>query len=445
MFRKLLVANRGEIAIRIIRTCRRLGVRTVAVYSDPDKDSLHVTEADEAYRLEGFRSRNTYLDSEKILAIARETGAEAIHPGYGFLSERASFARACEQAGIIFIGPKPEVIEMMGDKMAARRAAVAAGVPVVPGSLEPLRSMAELKQLLVDIGAPILLKAASGGGGKGIRAVWHADGDDFTLASNEAREAFGDERLYAEKYLTSVRHVEVQLLGDGNGKIWILGDRDCSAQRRHQKLVEEGPALLPPGVRLKMWDYARRIGKHCNYENAGTVEFILDGETPYFIEVNTRLQVEHPVTEAVTSLDIVALMLQVAAGDAVNLPDGDPSCQGHAIEVRLYAEDPAQDFRPSPGRITAMQFPDDIRIDVGFEPGKTIPPFYDAMIGKLIVHGKDRAEAVEKMRTALAQSRLEGVATNIPMLRSLLSSMEFDRGAFDTKVLERLLTSNGCA
>ena len=437
MFRTILIANRGEIAARIARTARRLGIRTVAVFADADARSLHVEAADEAHRLGPAPAAESYLRGELILEVARRTGAEAIHPGYGFLSENAGFAEACAAAGIAFIGPGPDAIRAMGSKAESKRLMVAAGVPTVPGYHGEAQDDATLAGEAERIGYPVLIKASAGGGGKGMRPVRAAA--DFTAelagARREAKAAFGDDRVLLERYLGRPRHVEVQVLGDAHGRIIHLHTRDCSVQRRHQKVLEEAPApALSDALRERLHAAAVEAARAVGYVNAGTVEFIVEGEDAFFLEMNTRLQVEHPVTEMITGLDLVEWQLRVAAGEA--LPDGfPPAPKGHAVEVRLYAEDAAQDFRPSTGRIRRLEVPagEGLRLDAGFRDGDAVTSFYDPMLAKLIAWGPDREAALDRLAAALEATALDGFPTNLPFLRRLarhpaLRAQELDTG-----------------
>ena len=424
MFKTLLIANRGEIACRIIRTARRMGLRSIAVFSEADALALHVRQADEAYPIGPAAAAQSYLRGDVILEVARRAGAEAIHPGYGFLSENAEFAEACAAAGVTFIGPSPAAIRAMGSKAEAKRIMVEAGVPTVPGYHGDGQGEALLAAEAARIGFPVLIKASAGGGGKGMRPVLRAE--DFAAelagARREARAAFGDDRVLLEKYLQRPRHVEVQVFGDGHGRITHLHTRDCSLQRRHQKVIEEAPApALSNMLRKQLHDAAENAARAVGYTNAGTVEFIVEGTEAYFLEMNTRLQVEHPVTEMITGLDLVEWQLRVAAGEA--LPAAwPPAPQGHAVEVRLYAEDPAEDFRPSIGRLNTLHLvpPDAGRIDAGVSQGDAVSSHYDPMIAKLIAWGERREAAVASLQASLAEARIAGVTTNAALLRRLL-------------------------
>jgi 3-methylcrotonyl-CoA carboxylase alpha subunit len=443
MFAKLLIANRGEIACRIARTARRLGIRTVAVFSDADAHSAHVAACDEAVHIGGPRPQESYLRGDVILEAARRTGSDAIHPGYGFLSENAEFAGACAQAGIVFVGPSPQAIAAMGSKSAAKALMEKAGVPLTPGYHGDRQEGDYLLKEAARIGFPVLIKAVAGGGGKGMRRVDKAADFEGALAScqREAAASFKDDRVLVEKYLTAARHIEVQVFGDNHGNVVYLFERDCSVQRRHQKVIEEAPA---PGMtttrRRQMGEAAVAAARAVNYSGAGTVEFIVEGDAFYFMEMNTRLQVEHPVTEMITGLDLVEWQLRVASGSALPKKQDELSLQGHAIEARVYAEDPARDFLPSIGKLRHLSTPvpaADVRIDTGVREGDEITPFYDPMIAKLIVHGETREVAISRMRDALAQYEVIGVATNIAFLARLMRAPSFVDGRLDTALIER--------
>ena len=444
MFTKILIANRGEIALRIIRACRELGVTTVAVYSEADAKSLHVLLADEAICIGPSQSAQSYLNPSRLISAAEIAGAEAIHPGYGFLAENGSFAEVCERCGIVFIGPTPEQIRLMGDKVKARETAVAAGVPVVPGSAAPLGSAEEAADLAWRVGYPLMLKASAGGGGKGMRLVPSATelGQAFAAASAEAMAAFGNPALYFERYVSPARHVEIQLLGDQAGTVVHLGERDCSIQRRHQKLLEESPSpAMTADLRTKMGDAAVRLARSVNYRGAGTVEFLLDEEYNfYFMEMNTRIQVEHPVTEMVTGVDLVKAQIRVAAGEPLALTQEDITLRGHSIECRINAEDP-HTFVPSPGKIVELRLPGGpgVRVDTHLYAGYTIPPFYDSLMAKLIVLDDTREEAIARMRRALDEVEIQGVKSTIALQRRILSSPEFIAGRVSTRFLELAL------
>ncbi|MFM8322661.1 MAG: acetyl-CoA carboxylase biotin carboxylase subunit [Chloroflexota bacterium] len=443
MFNKVLVANRGEIAVRIIRACKELGIRTVAVYSDADRQALHVRYADEAYRVGGPQSRDSYLRADRILQVAKETGAGAIHPGYGFLAERADFAQACIDAGLAFIGPKPSAISAMGDKAVARATVSAAGVPVVPGTEgEGGLSDDELLRLAPGIGFPLLIKATAGGGGKGMREVRSLEEMPALVASarREAESAFGDGNVYLEKLIDGARHIEIQLLADHFGNTVYLGERECSLQRRHQKLVEEAPSpFVDDDLRRRMGEVAVRAAQAVNYHNAGTIEFLVDKQRNYyFLEMNTRLQVEHPVTELVTGVDIVKEQIRIARGRPMRLTQEQVRLKGWAMECRINAEDPYNNFMPSTGRLAHILQPTGpgVRIDSGVYPGFEISPYYDSMIAKLVVYGETRAEAILRMRRALDEYRLVGIHTNIPFHQRLMDSHRFMGGQFDTRFVE---------
>ncbi len=444
MFTRILIANRGEIACRVIRTARRLGIRTVAVYSDADRDALHVRLADDARRIGPPPARESYLNAEAILAAARASGAEAIHPGYGFLSENETFAAACRDAGIVFVGPSPEAIAAMGDKAAAKRLMEKAGVPLVPGYHGEKQDAATLAKEAAKTGFPVLIKPSAGGGGKGMRVV--TDAASFTQAlegaKREALGAFGDERVLIERYLQRPRHIEVQVFGDTHGNVVSVFERDCSIQRRHQKIIEEAPAPgMTPERRRAMGAAAVAAAKAINYVGAGTVEFIADaGGEFFFMEMNTRLQVEHPVTEMVTGLDLVEWQLRVAAGEKLPLAQEDLRLSGHAFEARLYAEDPQADFLPATGKLLHVAFPStaaDVRVDTGVETGAEISSWYDPMIAKLVVHAEDRRSALAKLRRALSEVQVAGVKTNVALLHRLASSQAFAAGEIDTGFIER--------
>ncbi len=441
MFRKVLIANRGEIALRVIRACRELGVETVAVYSEADRESLHVRFADDDVCIGPPPGRQSYLRIPAIISAAEITGADAIHPGYGFLAENAEFADTCKASDIVFIGPTGDQIRAMGDKASARRLAAEAGVPTVPGSPGVMQDADEALDVAAKIGFPVIIKATAGGGGKGMRIARDAEefGQLFSLAQNEALSAFGNGDVYVEKYLARPRHVEIQVLGDSHGRVIHLGERDCSVQRRHQKLVEESPSpALTPRLRQQMGEAAVRLAAAIGYVGAGTIEFLLDEDGSfYFMEMNTRIQVEHPVTEMVTGWDLVKEQVRVAAG--MSLPEEAVALSGHSIEVRINAEDPYRNFQPSPGLITAYHPPGGpgVRVDTHVYAGYTVPPYYDSLLAKLIVHGRDRAEALARLGQALDSFILEGVTTTIPFLSRLIRHPEFVAGQVDTKFLER--------
>ncbi len=449
MFRKVLIANRGEIAVRVVRACHEMGIAAVAVYSDADRDSLHVPFADYAYRIGPAPSRESYLCVDKILAVARQAGCDAVHPGYGFLAENADFAEACADMGLVFIGPSPLAMRKLGSKTAARRVASDAGVPTVPGTLDPIEDLARARSLASEIGFPLLLKAVAGGGGKGMRAIARESDLEggWRDAQAEAANAFGDGRLYVEKLLRDPRHIEMQILGDWEGRLVHLGERECSVQRRHQKVLEEAPSpVVDRALREAMGEAALRVARAGGYHNAGTVEFLVDAERRfYFLEVNTRLQVEHPVTEAVTSLDLVKLQIRIAAGERLPLRQEDVAVRGHAIECRIYAEDPENHFFPSPGKILALRLPEGpgIRNDVGVAALWTVPPDYDPILGKLIAWGADREEARARLGRALEEYAVVGIKTNLGMFRRLVRDPEFARAAAHTAWLDDWLRRSG--
>ncbi len=442
-FRRLLIANRGEIAIRVIRACRDLGIESVAVYSDADAAALHVSLADMAERIGPAPASDSYLSIDAILAAARRSGAEAVHPGYGFLSEHAAFASAVEDAGLVFVGPPAATLAALGDKLAARRTAAAAGVPIVPGLTVELQmgGAGPGAEDLAKVGFPALLKAAAGGGGRGMRRVDRAEeiGPALALARHEASAAFGDGTIYLERLLSPARHIEVQLLGDRHGQLSVLGERECSIQRRHQKLVEETPSpAVTPTIREALFASARRIAGAVEFHNAATVEFLLDDAgRHYFLEMNTRLQVEHGVTELVMGLDLVGWQIRVAAGERLPEELLDVSPRGHAIEVRLYAEDPHDQFRPSAGRISAWQMPSGpgVRVDAGVEGDTSLPPEYDPLLAKLMVHGADRPAAIARLRRALDETVIGGVQTDLSFHRWLVDQPDFVRGAYHTGLI----------
>jgi acetyl-CoA carboxylase, biotin carboxylase subunit len=444
MFKKVLIANRGEIAVRVIRACLEMGIASVAVFSDVDRAALHVTQADEAYPIGPAPARESYLNTARILEVARRSGAEAIHPGYGFLSENAQFARACTDAGFKFIGPPPAAMELMGSKTRARQAMQAAGVPFVPGSARGL-SLAEAGALADKIGYPVMIKAAAGGGGKGMRLVQSAAdlNTAYETAASEALRSFNDAEVYLEKYIVNPRHIEIQVLGDEHGNVVFLGERECSVQRRHQKVIEEAPsAIVDEDLRSRMGAVAVQAAKSAGYTNAGTVEFLVDGERNfYFLEMNTRLQVEHPVTELVTGLDLVQLQLRIASGERLSFRQEEISLRGHAIECRIYAEDPENNFFPSPGKITRLLRPSGpgVREDSGVYEGWTVPLDYDPMLSKLIVFAPDRASAMARMRRALEEYFVGGIKTNLALFRRILEHPDFLAARIDTGFLDRLL------
>ena len=443
MFRTVLVANRGEIARRVLRGCRALGLSTVAVYSEADRDAPHVKDADRAVLLGPAPARESYLDIERILAAARESGAEAVHPGYGFLSENWRFAAACAQAGLTFIGPPAEAIRAMGDKPEARRRMAAAGVPIVPGSPEPVADATGAERVAAEIGYPVILKAAAGGGGIGMARV--ADPAEltgaFATATRRAQSAFGSGQVYVERYLEAPRHVEVQVFGDSKGAVVHLHERECSIQRRHQKLVEESPAPnLDARTKRGLTEAAVAGARAIGYVNAGTLEFLVDARGSfYFLEMNTRLQVEHPVTEEVTGFDLVAAQLRVAAGEPLPFAQEEIQQRGAAIEVRVYAEDSAKNFLPSPGTIRRLSLPegDGIRLESGVTEGSVVSVHYDALLFKLIARGRDRAQAIERLADAIDACVVEGVKTTLPLLRTIVAHPEFRRGRVHTQMVEQ--------
>lgn len=440
MFKKILVANRGEIALRIIRTCREMGIKTVAVYSTADKDSLHVKFADEAVCIGPPPSRESYLNIANIIAAAEITNADAIHPGYGFLSENSKFSRICQEHGVKFIGATPEQIDAMGDKSNAKDTMIKAGVPCVPGSQGLLSDVEHAKRTAVEIGYPVIIKATAGGGGRGMRIIWKEEDLDanFESASKEAEAAFGNGAMYMEKFIEEPRHIEIQIAGDQYGKVCHLSERDCSIQRRHQKLVEETPSpFMTPELRDRMGDAAIKAGMAVAYEGVGTVEFLVDKHRNfYFMEMNTRIQVEHPITEEVIDYDLIREQILIAAGVPISGKNYYP--QLHAIECRINAEDPFNGFRPSPGKITVLHTPGGhgVRVDSHIYAGYTIPPYYDSMIAKLITMAQTREEAIAKMRRALSEFVVEGVKTTIPFHLRLMSDENFLKGNYTTKFLE---------
>ncbi len=444
-FKKVLVVNRGEIAVRILRALREIGIRSAVIYSEPDRGGLPVLMADEAYPIGPAPSKESYLRAGAILDLAQEIGADAIHPGYGFLAENGEFARACGEAGIVFIGPDPEAMRIMGSKIESRRQMISAGVPVVPGGQDPLPDLDTAMEKAEDIGYPVMLKATAGGGGKGMRAIMKPEdfASSYRAARSEAASSFGDDRVYLERFLVNPRHIEIQILGDRQGNVVSLGERECSIQRRHQKVVEEAPsAVVDKALREKMGEAAVLAAKAVGYHNAGTVEFLLDHRGDfYFLEMNTRLQVEHPITEEVTGLDIVVAQIRIAEGE--ELP---PSChgitpRGHAIEVRIYAENPWKGFSPSPGTISTLRLPQGpgIRCDFGVVEGGEVSIYYDPMVGKLIVWAPTREQAIERLRRALEELRIEGISTTVPLFRALVDDEDFRAGRLDIGMLDRKL------
>lgn len=448
MFKKVLIANRGEIALRIIRACQELGIRTVAVYSEADRESLHVRFADEDVCIGPASSTQSYLNIPRIIAAAEITGAEAIHPGYGFLAENAEFSEICAKANIAFIGPTPEQIRAMGDKATARATMKAAGVPTVPGSEGLVTTLEDAVAVAPSIGFPVMIKASAGGGGKGMRVAPDADSFPklFEAARNEARAAFGDPAIYLEKCILRPRHVEIQVFGDRHGRVVHLGERDCSIQRRHQKLVEEAPSpALTPEIREAMGDAAVKAAAAIDYVGAGTVEFLLDQDGSfYFIEMNTRIQVEHPVTEVTTGFDLVKEQILVASGEPLSFPQEQVTLRGHAIEFRINAEDARKNFQPSPGVITTFHPPGGpgVRLDTHVYQGYRVPPYYDSLLGKLIVSGKTREEALVRARYALNSFVIEGVETTLPFLAQIVEDASFRSGDVDTGFVERFMQEN---
>jgi acetyl-CoA carboxylase biotin carboxylase subunit len=446
---KVLIANRGEIAVRVIRACRDMGLATVAVYSDCDRPALHVRLADEAWPVGPNPPRESYLKIDTLIDVARRSGADAVHPGYGFLAENEDFARACRDAGLTFIGPTPEAIELMGSKTAARQAAIAAGVPVVPGTESPIGddvSDAEVRRIADGIGYPLMLKAVAGGGGKGMRMVAQPDelAGALRAARSEAGSAFGDSAVYLERRLLTPRHIEVQLLGDHHGTVVACVERECSIQRRHQKVIEESPSLaITPDVRRRLTGAAVAVARQVGYTNAGTIEFLLDADGAfYFLEMNTRLQVEHPITEMVTGVDLVQWQIRIARGERLTLdPEALLVPRGHALECRVYAEDPDNGFLPSPGRIVRLRVPQGpgVRDDSGATEGLEVPIFYDPLVSKLVTWGDDRAHAIARMRRALAEYEVVGIRTTIPFFEWVLDDADFLAGRFDTTFIDRKL------
>jgi acetyl-CoA carboxylase biotin carboxylase subunit len=442
MFKKVLIANRGEIALRVIRACRELGIQTVAVYSEADRESLHVRFADDDVCIGPAPSRESYLRIPRIIAAAEITGADAIHPGYGFLAENAEFAEICAASNVTFIGPTADQIRVMGNKAAAREAMIKVGVPVVPGTPGPVEDSDAALEFARSIGFPVIIKASAGGGGKGMRVARDADdfARSFQLARSEALSAFGNGDVYVEKYLERPRHIEFQIMGDTYGSVIHLGERDCSVQRRHQKLIEEAPSpAVTPDLRERMGKDAVAGAKAINYVGAGTIEMLLDSDGKYyFMEMNTRIQVEHPVTEMLTGTDLVKEQIRVAAGEKLSITQL-PTLRGHVIECRVNAEDPGRNFQPSPGKIATFHPPGGpgVRLDSHVYAGYTVPPYYDSLLAKLICQGRDRAEAIARMRVALESFVVEGVTTTIPFLARVMHNDRFVRGDVDTKFLER--------
>ncbi len=449
MIKKILIANRGEIAVRIIRACHELNIQTVAIYSTVDKDALHVQLADEAICVGGHKTASSYLNMNNILSAAINTGVDAIHPGFGFLSENTSFAKKCEETGIKFIGPKAEVITLMGDKAKAREVAESAGVPVVPGSDGILKSYEEAEKLAKKIGFPVLIKAVSGGGGRGMRVADTLDDlkSAYNTAKSEAKVAFGDDSLYMEKFIVGPMHIEIQVIADEHGNVAHLGERDCSMQRRNQKIIEEAPSIkLTEKVRNKMGKVAVDLVKKIGYTNAGTIEFIMDENMNYyFIEMNTRIQVEHPVTEMITGIDLICEQIKIASGEKLSFKQSDIEYNGHSIECRVNAEIPEMNFSPSPGKLNFVHFPggNGVRVDSGVCQESEISPFYDSMVAKIIVHAKNREDAINKMKRALEEFTVDGVQTNVDFLYELLITEEFQTGKYNTKFVEKYLAKGG--
>ena len=445
MFQKILIANRGEIAVRVVRACHEMGIAAVVVYSDVDRAALHVRKADEAYPIGAAAASESYLNIPKILDVAKRSGADAIHPGYGFLSENAKFAQACADAGVKFIGPTAAAMEAMGSKTRARQAMEKAGIPLVPGTSRGVESFEQAQQVAAKIGYPVMLKAAAGGGGKGMRLV-HAPeelGSSLDTARSEAERSFGDSEVYIEKAIVNPRHIEMQVLADEHGNTVYLGERECSLQRRHQKVLEEAPSpIVDADMRRRMGEAAVRVAQAAAYTNAGTVEFLVDQQKNfYFLEMNTRLQVEHPVTELVTGLDLVHLQIRIAAGEKLPFTQNDVHIRGHAMECRIYAEDPDNNYFPSPGKITLLLSPSGpgIRIDSGMYEGWTVPIDYDPLLAKLVGYGTDRAQAISRLMRALDEYFVGGIKTNIPLFRRILRDRDFQAAKLDTGFLDRLL------
>ena len=449
MINKVLIAKRGGIAVRIIRACREMGIETVAVYSEADVSALHVQLADEAICIGPAASRDSYLNMENIISATINSGADAIHPGFGFLSENAKFAEMCRQCQITFIGPSPELIHRMGNKSEARKTMMEAGVPVVPGTKEPVYEAETGRKIADDMGYPVMIKASSGGGGKGMRISRNSQDfeENFRMAQLESVSSFGDNTMYIEKYIEAPRHIEFQILGDSYGNVIHLGERDCSIQRRHQKVLEESPSpAMSEELRRKMGETAVKAAKAVSYESAGTIEFLLDKDQNfYFMEMNTRIQVEHPVTEAVTNVDLIKSQIRIASGEALNIRQEDVVFKGHAIECRINAEDPEHNFRPSPGTIKLLHIPGGkgIRVDTAVYAGYTIPPYYDSMMAKVIVLGKSRNEAIKKMKSALSEFIATGVVTNVDFQMEIMNDPKFQSGDFSTDFIEQMEERKG--
>jgi len=447
VFQKVLIANRGEIAVRIIRACKQLGIETVAIYSTADKDSLHVQIADESVCVGGPKSADSYLNMENIITAAISKKAEAIHPGFGFLSENSEFSDLCKSCGIRFIGPSGEVIDQMGNKSRAREIMIAAEVPVVPGSEGKVNNKEHAKEIAIEIGFPVLVKASAGGGGRGMRVASTISEFDnaYDTAKTEAKLAFGDDTMYLEKFVLNPKHIEFQILADKYGNVVHLGERDCSIQRRNQKVIEEAPSMINDDLRNRMGEAAVMAAKSVNYENAGTIEFLVSGNDFYFIEMNTRIQVEHPITEMVTGIDIIKEQIKIASGEKLSFTQDDVELKGHSIECRINAEDPKHDFRPSPGKIDLLHVPSGhgVRFDSFIYSGYSIPPFYDSMMGKIIVHGENRLDAIKKMRATLEELVVSGIKSNQDFCYMILNDNEYVNGEFDTgyiaKKIDQLL------
>lgn len=445
MFKKILIANRGEIAVRVARACREMGISPVAVYSEADRGALHVRMSDEAYLIGPSPSAESYLVIEKLIAAAKRSNCDAVHPGYGFLSENSRFAQACEDAGLTFIGPSPKSIALMGSKVESRRAAARYGVPMIPGTMDPVVDEQEARRVAGAIGYPIMLKASAGGGGKGLRLV-HSDSElagALQATRAEAMAAFGDDAVYIEKFAQKPRHIEIQVLADRHGNAVFLGERECTIQRRHQKVIEECPApIMDPGLRQRMGEAALQVVRAAEYYNAGTVEFLVDGNRQfYFLEMNTRLQVEHAVTELVTGIDLVKEQIRIAAGSPMTLRQQDIALRGAAIECRVYAEDPENNFFPSPGTIRLLRTPSGpgVRDDSGVYEGWTVPIDYDPLISKLVAWAPTRGEAIDRMQRALLEYQIEGIQTNLAFFREILDHPDFRKGEFDTGFIDRWL------
>ena len=448
MLKKVLIANRGEIAVRIIRACREMGIRTVAIYSEADKDALHVSLADEAVCVGPATSSKSYLNMKAILEAACLTGADSIHPGFGFLSENSSFAKICEEMGIKFIGPNYKLIDLLGNKSKAKETMKKAGVPVVPGSEGLIKSKEEAVSIAEQIKYPVMLKASAGGGGKGIRVAYNKEQleKEYDLVKQEAKVSFNDDSLYLEKFIENPRHVEIQILADEHGNCIHLGERDCSIQRRNQKVLEETPSsILDDKTRKKMGEVAVNAVKEIGYSNAGTIEFLVDKNKDfYFMEMNTRVQVEHPVTESVTGIDIIKEQIKIASGEPLSYKQKDITFTGHSMEVRINAEDPSKNFMPCPGKITDLHLPggNGVRIDTAIYPGYTIPPYYDSMIAKIIVHGKNRDESIAKMKSAISELVVEGITTNADFILKILEDKDFVSNNYDTSFISKKFGKN---